>query len=61
MKELERKIIKLKINSHSDRDTLVGILANNGYKVWVEERDHRYNKIYYVCIEEEDKWQFHKK
>jgi len=55
MKELERKIIKLKINSHSDRDTLVGILANNGYKVWVEERDHRYNKIYYVCIEEEDK------
>jgi len=50
----EQKIIKFKISSRVDRDGLVAILANNGYKVWVEEKkdpEWRWDKIYYVCVE----------
>ncbi len=47
----EKKTIKFKINSRLDRDELVAILADNGYKVWVEEEENpewRWGKIYYV-------------
>ncbi|MCD6590550.1 MAG: hypothetical protein J7K72_01100 [Candidatus Aenigmarchaeota archaeon] len=50
----EKETIKFKINSRLDRDGLVAILANNGYKVWVEEKEDpewRWNRIYYVNVE----------
>jgi len=55
MKKYEaKKTIKFKINSHSDKAELRAILANNGYKVWVEEKEDpewRWGKIYYVYVE----------
>jgi len=41
--------IKLKIEYQLDKDRIVMSLANNGYKVWVEENDD--DNSYYVCFE----------
>ena len=53
-KEMKEGIIEFEINSCSDKDLLVTVLANNGYKVWVEEKtdpEWRWNKIYCVYVE----------
>ena len=42
---------RFKIQSHDDREKMVTALANSGYKVWVEEKAHLYQKEYYVCVE----------
>jgi len=50
----EKEIIKFKIDARLDRDELVAILANNGYKVWVEKEENpawRLSEIYYVYCE----------
>lgn len=45
------KTIKLKIHSQSDRENMLIALANNGYKVWVEEiEDNVCNITYLVCF-----------
>jgi len=47
------KISEFKINNYSDRHTLVSILAEAGYKVWIEKREeHNSNKTdYFVIVE----------
>ena len=51
MKNKEKKVIKLKIDSNSDRDSMITALANAGYKVWIKsEYEVIYGYIYYVCF-----------
>jgi len=50
----EQKTIKLKIHAQEDRLNIIAALANNGYKVWVEEeKDNIYNVTYFVIFEYE--------
>lgn len=48
-----KKEIKLKINGFDDRRELVGILADNGYKVRItqKEDDIHFTSDYFVMIE----------
>ena len=46
--------IKIKINLYEDRDKLVNILVNAGYKVWIERREIKSIRMmqnYYVCFD----------
>ncbi len=49
------KAISVKIESASDRMKMIEALANNGYKVWVEERNKLQYSLtcgdFYVCFE----------
>ena len=52
------KPFKLKIQNHSDRMQLVGILADNGYNVSIKKKKANFsfkNDKYYVVIEERSK------
>jgi len=51
MKKEKENIIKFEVNSRLDRDGLVTILTNNGYKVWVERKEWGWSEIYYVYVE----------
>ena len=49
------KICELKIDGYDDRSDIVAILAHNGYRVSIEEREdpHSYlKKIYWVVVED---------
>lgn len=51
----EKKIIKLKMPSCSDREKMVTALANSGYACWVEKevmKSFPYNTDYYICFEQ---------
>ena len=57
-KTSEVRVISLKIQGYDDRKDLVEILANNGYKVWIEEVlvDANYSWLgtdYYVHFEQQ--------
>lgn len=48
------KTIKFKINSYQDRYAIIVALANNGYKVFIEEhKEHSWDSDtdYYVVVE----------
>jgi hypothetical protein len=46
--------IRFKIFANSDREKMVIVLANNGYKVWIEEgKKLDFGTDYYVCVEVE--------
>ena len=42
--------IKLKIQAERDRENMVIALANNGYKVWIEEASDNVCKITYFVV-----------
>ena len=47
-----KKTIRLKINPHSERSTILTNLVLSGYKVWQEEIEHSTkSNDYYVCFE----------
>ena len=48
------KTIKLNIQSYNDRRDMVFILAQNGFKTWVEEVKESLTTSYYVYFEVED-------
>ncbi len=47
------KLVKLKIDGQNDRRQLASILADNGYKVFIEVKEDSliYHKDYFVVIE----------
>lgn len=34
----KRKVITIRVDSYTDRQSIISGLANSGYKVWVEEK-----------------------
>ena len=46
-------VIKIKISNHQDRRMMSTILADNGYKTWIETEKDKYNldRCDYVCFE----------
>ena len=51
------KTVKVKIDGYDDRNKMVNALANNGHKVWVEEKPSQTfltEKDYHVCFEIEE-------
>ena len=52
--------LKLRIQPYHDREMLVMSLANNGYKVWVEEEKipHTVSSNYFVCFNLKDKEEY---
>lgn len=50
-----KKEIKLNIQGQEDIENIIVALANNGYKVWVEEEPNKYlNKKLFVVFEIEN-------
>lgn len=46
------KILRVKIQGHTDRNNMVNALANNRHRVWVEEKEvYVSGTDYYVCFE----------
>ena len=48
------KLCELKIQTYNDREKIVSILANAGYRVSVEERGDWSRKEYWVIVESRD-------
>lgn len=51
---MKKKIIKVLINPYDDREKMISALAQNGYKVWVEEKKIHWDTNYYVVFEQEE-------
>ena len=48
---MRNRIIRLKINTYTDREKIVQALANSGYKVWVHEKKRQIlGDDFYVCF-----------
>ena len=47
-------LCELKIQASNDREKIVSILANAGYKVSIQERGYWSQKEYWVVVESEE-------
>lgn len=46
------EVVKVSIQAKVDRDKMTAILADNGYKVWIEEKElQHFEKEQFVCFE----------
>ncbi len=51
---MKLKSIRLKIYGRPERDELITVLVNRGYKVWLEEETGYMRPDFFVCFELND-------